>query len=471
MRMKRNNQLELDFQPSNLKVTNEYYERYERISAILDSRPEIVGLIHKDLKKILKSTKRNGPGRKCAVASETVLRIIICQSIENESYRRIVVRIDDSYFLRRFVRIYNGGRIDYTTLCTLKNAIRPETWKRVNDLLTETAVNEELISGDRLRIDTTAVETHIHWPTDSSLLWDTYRVLSRLVNTAREIDPEAAFDKRLQAKRVKKLHSTIARRSGKKGIVSKAAKSLYEPLISHVERILEWVPSICENLRASLDSNVYALMDAILIEGVIDQIEHFRELGLKVVDQARRRVFGGEKVPNDEKIFSVFEPHTELLKRGKAGKPIEFGHMISIQQVEGKFITDYKVFARKPADPSLVDLALASHRKHFGDNPVEFSADKGFYESMEKLEALEADIEVVSIAKKGSRTTEETLREHSEAFRSAQKFRAGVEGSISFLKRCLGLWRCMNKGWEHFVATVGATVFTHNLLVLARGYG
>ena len=139
--------------------------------------------------------------------------------------------------------------------------------------------------------------------------------------------------------------------------------------------------------------------------------------------------------------------------------------MISIQQVEGKFITDYKVFARKPADPSLVDLALASHRKHFGDNPVEFSADKGFYESMEKLEALEADIEVVSIAKKGSRTTEETLREHSESFRSAQKFRAGVEGSISFLKRCLGLWRCMNKGWEHFVATVGATVFTHNLLV------
>ena len=226
MRMKRNNQLELDFQPSNLKVTNEYYERYERISAILDSRPEIVGLIHKDLKKILKSTKRNGPGRKCAVASETVLRIIICQSIENESYRRIVVRIDDSYFLRRFVRIYNGGRIDYTTLCTLKNAIRPETWKRVNDLLTETAVNEELISGDRLRIDTTAVETHIHWPTDSSLLWDTYRVLSRLVNTAREIDPEAAFDKRLQAKRVKKLYSTIARRSGKKGIVSKASMHL-----------------------------------------------------------------------------------------------------------------------------------------------------------------------------------------------------------------------------------------------------
>ncbi len=227
MRMKRNNQRELDFQPSILKVTNEYFERYERISDILDSHPEIVDLIHKDLRKVLKSTNRKGPGRKCAVTSETVLRIVICQIIENESYRRIVVRIDDSYFLCRFVRIYNGGMIDYTTLCTLKNAIRPKSWKRINDLLTEAAINEELISGDKLRIDTTAVETNIHWPTDSALLWDTYRVLSRLVNTAREIDPEAASDKRLQAKRVKRLHSTIARRSGKKGIVSKAAKSLY----------------------------------------------------------------------------------------------------------------------------------------------------------------------------------------------------------------------------------------------------
>ena len=212
-------------------------------------------------------------------------------------------------------------------------------------------------------------------------------------------------------------------------------------------------------------------MGALVLEGVIDQIEHFQKLGLKVVDQARRRVFGGEKVPNDEKLFRIFEPHTELLKRGKAGKPIEFGHMISIQQVEGKFITDYKVFAKKPVDHSLVDAALESHRKQFGDDPSEFPADKGFYESMEKIQALEANIEVVSIGKKGSRTTEETLREHSEPFRSAQRFRAGVEGSISFLKRCLGLWRCMNKGWKHFVATVGVTVFTHNLLVLARGYG
>lgn len=471
MRKKRNTQSEFDFQPSCLKVTTEYFARYERISEILDDHPEIVDAVHQDLRKLLTRKSRKGPGRRCEFTSETILRIVVCQIIEGESYRRIVVRIDDSNYLRRFVRIYNGRMMDYTTFCTLKNAIRARTWKRINELLTKTAVDDELIRGERLRLDTTAVETNIHWPTDSSLLWDTYRVLSRLVATAREIDPESASDRRLHPKALKRLHASIARRSGKKGVVSKDAKSLYESLLGRVEGILEWIPSVCECLRRGLDGEAYGFLDAFVIEGTIEQMEHFRALGLRVVDQARRRILAGEKVPNDEKIFSIFEPHTELLKRGKAGKPIEFGHMILLQQVEGKFITDYEVFSRKPVDHTLVDSALESHRKVFGQNPDEFSADKGFYESMTKVEALEEEIDVVSIGKKGSRTEEETLRERSEAFRLAQKFRAGVEGTISFLKRILGLWRCMGKGWEHYAATVGATVFTHNLLVLARGYG
>lgn len=471
MRTKRNNQNEFSFQAPSLKITREYYERYERISRILDDNPEILERLHRDLKKVLKSQGRGGPGRKCEFTSDTVLRIVISQILEGESLRGIVIGIDGDNFLRRFVRIYNGPMMDFTTFCTLKNAIRPKTWKKINELLTGAAVEQERVSGEKLRIDTTAYETNIHWPTDSSLLWDTYRVLSRLVNTAREIDPEAASDRRLEPKRVKRLHTKIARRSGKKGTVSKDAKHHYKALIGLVDGLLAWVPTVCEQLRAGLAENAYGFMETLVIEGVIEQIEHFRSLGLKVVDQARRRVIEGEKVPNEEKVFSIFEPHTELLKRGKAGKPIEFGHMIVIQQVENKFITDYEVFARKPVDHTLVDSALESHRKIFGENPEEFSADKGFYESMDKIEELEAEIEVVSIGKKGSRTEEETERESSEPFRVAQKFRAGIEGTISFLKRCLGMWRCMAKGWEHYVATVGATVFAHNLLVLARGYG
>lgn len=465
MRMKRNTQDEFDFQPSSLKVTVEYFERYERIGRILDENPKIVELVHRDLNKLLKNANRGGPGRKCQVTSDTVLRMLICQVLEGESLRGTVIRIDDSNYLRRFVRIFNGGMIDFSTLCTLKNAIQPETWKKINEILAQAAVEQELIDGEKLRLDTTAVETNIRWPTDSGLLWDTYRVICRLVNTARELDPACASDRRLQPKQAKRLHAKIARCSGKKGVVSKEAKSLYTSLIQLVDDLLDWVPAVCERLRAGLGQEEdYRFM----VEMVIDQIEHFRALGYKVLSQARRRVIDGEKVPNEEKLFSIFEPHTELLQRGKASKPIEFGHMVLIQQVAGKFITDYRVFEKRPADHALVAPALGSHQKTFGQNPKELSADKGFYESMAKIKELEEEIEVVSIAKKGSRTEEEEAREKTKAFRLGQKFRAGVEGSISFLKRILGLWRCMNKGWKHYVSTVGATIFVHNLLVLAR---
>jgi IS5 family transposase len=203
-------------------------------------------------------------------------------------------------------------------------------------------------------------------------------------------------------------------------------------------------------------------------EVLVDEIAHYHGLAQCVIDQTHRRVFQRESVANDEKLFSLFEPHTELLKRGKAGKPIEFGHMIELEQVEDKFITGYDVFAHKPVEHQLLEEALERHRALFGENPSWLAADKGYYANMKALAALEKEIEVVSIAKKGRRTAEEQEREADPIFRYAQAFRAGIEGSISFLKRMLRLARCHNKGWEHFVATVGATVFAHNLLVLAR---
>ena len=471
MLKKMNNQFELDFQASSLDITNKYYAQYEKISEILDDNPKIINLVHKDLKKILTAKERYGPGRKSKCASDTILRIILCKTIEDLSFRKIVVRIDDSKYLRSFVRIYGGQMIGFSRLNALRNAISAKTWKKINWALAKSAAEAGLIEGDRLRIDTTAYETNIHWPTDSAHLWDTYRVVSRLIITVREVDPEAAADRRLQPKAVKRLHTKIARRSGKKQKVSKEAKEAYRGLIDRVEALLEWVPCVCGRLELGLAEDAYGREGELVIKSLLTQLSHFRSLGLRVVDQAERRVFKGEQVPNDEKIFSIFEPHTELLKRGKAGKPIEFGHMIAIQQVENKFITDYGVFERKPVDYALVDPALKSHKELFGENPLEFSADKGFYESMDKINELEEEIDVVSIGKKGSRTEAEAERESSPAFKLGQKFRAGVEGSISFLKRSLGMARCLNKGWEHYVSTVGSIVFAHNLLVLVRSYG
>lgn len=467
MRPKFEAQREFAFLTSNLKLTREYYAKYQAISKILDANPEILNLAHRDLRRALITLNGSRPAR-FRFTTEHVLRLLLVQSLEGLSLRQTVVRVDDSPALRQFVCLGTKPMMDFTTLDKLKNALRPATWKQINASLARHAVGEKKITGDRLRLDTTAVETNIHWPTDSSLLWDSYRVLARLIEKARAIDAAAVGSGRLHLRRAKREALAITRRAAHKGRKPRSLKRPYRRLLDRVERICTWAASVVDRLGKGIESQRYGDWVHAQAEVLVEEIAHFHELAEQVLDQARRRVLHGESVPNDQKLFSLFEPHTELLKRGKAGREIEFGHMIQIQQVGEKFITDYAVYDRKPVEHALLPPALARHRELFGADPSELSADKGYYQSMEALHALERTIEVVSIAKKGPRTPAETARERDPLFRHAQAFRAGVEGTISFLKRVLRLARCSNKSWEHFVATVGQTIFAHNLLVLAR---
>ena len=468
MRPKFEAQREFVFPTSNLKLTREYYAKYEAISKILDANPEIMDLAHRDLRHGLITSNGSRLAR-VRFTTEHVLRLLIVQSLEGLSLRQTVVRVDDSPALRQFVRLGMKPMMDFTTLDKLKNALHPATWKKIHRALARYAVSEKKISSDRLRLDTTAVETNIHWPTDSILLWDTYRVLARLIERAREVDPSGVGSGRLHPRRVKREALAITRAAAHKGRRARSLKRPYQRLIGRVEGILSWAADVAHGLADGIAFQRYGAWAHAQAEALVEELAHFHALGERVVDQARRRVLHGESVPNDEKLFSLFEPHTELLKRGKAGKDIEFGHMIQIQQVGEKFITEYEVYEHKPVEHTLLELALIQHRELFGSDPSELSADKGYYQNMEAIYALEKRIEVVSIAKKGPRTPAETEREQDPLFRHAQAFRAGVEGSISFLKRMLRLARCFNKSWQHFVATVGQTVFAHNLLVLVRG--
>jgi IS5 family transposase len=461
-------QREFEFPTSNLKLTREYYAKYQVISRILDANPEILDLAHRDLRDALMTSNGSRPAR-VRFTTEHVLRLLIVQSLEGLSLRQTVVRVDDSPALRQFVRLGMKPMMDFTTLDKLKNALSPVTWKEIHRSLARHAVSEHKISADRLRLDTTAVETNIHWPTDSTLLWDTYRVLARLIERARPVDADVVGSGRLHPRRAKREALAIARAAAHKGRRARSLTRPYQRLIRRVEGILDWAARVAHGLVDGLGSQRYSAWAHAQAEVLVEELARFHALGERIVDQARRRVLHGESVPNDEKLFSLFEPHTELLKRGKAGKAIEFGHMIQIQQVAEKFITEYEVYEHKPVEHTLLEFALIQHRELFGSDPSELSADKGYYQNMEALRALEKRIEVVSIAKKGPRTPAETEREQDPLFRHAQAFRAGVEGSISFLKRMLRLARCFNKSWEHFVATVGQTVFAHNLLVLARG--
>ncbi len=469
MRTKVNRQSEFDFTPSNLKLTNEYYSRYQAVSNVMDANPKILDLAHGDLKEALRVVNCRKQNRSSfKYTSDTVLRVLISHIIEGGSLRSIIIRIDDSNFLRRFVRIYHGPMLDFTTFSKLKNCIRPATWKKINKALARHAVDHEKIDGERLRLDTTAVETNIHWPSDSSLLWDSYRVLARLIEQSRKIDRELVGERRLLTRKARRLSVKISRKSTGKKATAKSLKPLYEKLIPLVESICEWAAIVSPGLKRYAVKRRLSEEARTFIESLAKEMADYHHRALCVIHQATRRVLYDEPVPNDEKIFSIFEQHTELLKRGKAGKPIEFGHMIEIEQVSNKFITNYDVFDRKPVEHQLVEPSLAHHKKLFGHYPSVLAADKGYYEDRQAIASLSQYIQCVSIAKKGKRTEEESMREADPEFRFGQRFRAGIEGSISYLKRVLGLFRCFNKGWNHFVSTVGATIFTHNLLILAR---
>ena len=467
MRPKIQPQGELEFPLSKLALTQQYYAKYQAISKILDQVPEILALAHGDLKHALEQVPGSEPeGDRFRYTSDQVLRMLLVQVLEGLSLRQTVVRVDDSPGLRQFTRLGAQPMMDFTTLCKLKNAIGPETWKQVNRRLAEYAVREERVTGESLRLDTTAVETNIHWPTDSSLLWDSYRMLGRLIERARELDANAVGGRRLHLRPARREALAIARKAAKRPD-TEALKPLYRSLLGRVEAICDGALEVARALTSRIEGLRYREWQHAQAEALVAEIAEVHGLAQRVIDQARRRVLQGESVPNDQKLFSLCEPHTELLKRGKAGKEIEFGHMIQIQQVAQKFITDYAVYERKPAEPALLEPAITSHRALFGRDPSRLAADKGYFETAE-VRRLERSIPLVSIAKKGSRTQAETEREHDPFFRHAQAFRAGIEGTISFLKRVLRLARCLNKGWEHFVATIGETIFVHNLLVLAR---
>ena len=467
MRIKFEPQVPLEFGESHLKVTRDYYQKYSSINDILRRNPAIIAAFHVDAARGLGRAARRR-GRRSTFTSEQLLRSILVMEIETLSYRASCIRIDDSVFLRRFVGIPDGPVMDFTTLNKVYKCIEPKTWKQINVLLGQFAIDQKFIEGALLRVDTTAFETNIHYPTDSSLLWDAYRVLGRLISRVREHDATSVGPGRLQTRKVKCVALEIARQANKVEAKRRSLKRPYQALLGRVEHIVTWSEQVRVRCGERLKRNAFGFQVSLILDATLEEMKQFEALALRAVDQARRRVLEGEQVPNTEKLFSLFEPHTELLKRGKTGKPIEFGHMVLLQEVEHQFVSAYEAFEKRPTDESCVDDILKRHVTLFGRLPKGFAADKGFYKSMEKLRELEQSIPHVSIAKKGSRTADEIEREHDPIFRSLQRFRAGIEGTISVFKRAFKLSRCLYRSFRSYCGSVGAHVFAHNIVVLAR---
>jgi len=455
MRTKSVKQMYLDFilPSSSTKVVAAYRAKYASINEVLLANPSVLDLVHADFCRWLSSSDK---GRESLYTSEEVLRALVVMFVEGDSYRDAVVRIENSEFLRGFVGLgFFKPMMDFSFAAKAFAALSAQTWQTVNGALAQYARGNAWITGEKLRLDTTAYESNIHYPTDSSLLWDSFRVLARALRRVQQELPGLGLNHRYHDKKVKRLAFYIAR-NGKS--TSKATQRRVRRTYGILIERVRWIAKVSNDVRQRLCG---AFLDA-------PELGHYTPIVERIIDQAQRRVFDGEVVPAGEKVYSLFEEHTELLIRGKAGKPVEFGHKVLIAQTGEKFISHYRVMPVREEDKDLLDETIQNHRDLFGGAPSTLATDKGFYESVKQLADLEQEIETVSICKKGRRTEAEEEREHTDAFQDGQRFRAGVEGTISVLKRAFKLNRCLFKGYKNFAASVGCAVFCHNLVLLAQ---
>jgi IS5 family transposase len=452
MRTKSTSEFYFDFSgESSIKVAKEYRARYEAISRLLEANPGLLTLAHRDWVKLLSTSAQGRAG----YTSEQLLRALLVMFVEGDSYRDVVIRIDHSEFLRHFVRLGVKPTMDFTFLNKAGGVLSAPTVEAMNQALSRYARQAGKISGHQQRLDTTVYETNIHYPTDSSLLWDSFRTLARLLRGVRKDLPQLGLQHRFHELKVKKLATFIARHAAQK------SKSTRRAVRRHYRRLIQsvrWIHGVGVEVWRQVVSGGH---DAA-------ELRHYLPLVARIMEQARQRVLEGLMLPPDEKLYSLFEEHTELMQRGKAGKPVEFGHQILLAQTGEKFIHYYQVPAQRIADPQLLPPALQAHRALFDAYPDVLSTDKGFYQSMAQIAALEKIIATVSIAKKGRRNADEYARETTAEFIAGQRFRAGVEGSISVLKRAFKLGKCFFKGFKRYAASVGLAVLCHNLVLLTR---
>jgi IS5 family transposase len=431
------------------KVVRDYRARYRAISQVLDKNPEVLDLVDRDLRKLSQGGRK---GRKGDFTSESILRALIVQDMEGLPFREAVIRMGGDGFLQDFLRTRKKAVMDFTFLDKCSLAIQPETWKRVNELLGRYGVQRGVVNPKVIRTDTTVMESNIHYPTDASLLWDTWRVASRLLKRAREIFPESV-PHRFHTRKIKKLYLDITRYSSSPS--AKRQRKVQGWFRTLIERV-EWIVAIAADFCKAFRSSSHFELAAVALE-----LRSFLPSMKQVVAVIRRVQVVGETVPASEKVFSIFEPHTELIQRGRRQKPVEFGHKVLLCETAEKFITDYEVYEQQEADCNLTEPVIKRHEKLFGQRPVVLAADKGFCPEKSKFEELAKLVENLAIPRRMQDLMDKLLA-------SCQAFRAGIEGTISGLKRAFRWFRCFFRGFKGFARNVGLGVFCHNLIVLAE---
>lgn len=430
----------------------------QAICGFIDAHAQLVEMVRRDL---LRGLKRPDTGRNGLTAQE-VLRSLTLMRVKNWDYRELRERIADGYTLRQFTH-FNSKRVPkHDAFNRAFNRLTPATLEALNHSVVQAAVALDLEDGKKLRVDTTVVETDIHHPTDSTLLWDVVRVITRLIGRLGKLVPIRGFSNRTRCAR--RRMQELQRMSARQRHEQQSPK--YRELIQVTRSVLQNANGALEQTR---QLRAFDPMTDGVIAGLRQEIQHYAELGERVINQAQRRVLEGEQVPNEEKIYSIFEPHTDLIKRGKPLKPVEFGHKVFLAESRSGLITQYLVLNGNPADQLHVRASLERHDQAFGHVPEIYSSDRGFFNEENIKYCQEAGVSLACIPYAGARRSpEQTVHEKSPAFKKAQRFRAGIEGRISVLFRGRGMKRCLATGRERFELLVGAAVLANNLLIIAQ---
>jgi len=421
----------------------------DRVGSILDANPQIFELAMEDLSQGVKNSNKGAKG----MTAEQIVKAAIVKQMFGYSYKDLAFHLLDSTCLRRFLRI---GFVDkgfkHSVLCKNIKSLSPETWKAINDKLMSYSRDNGIEKGREARIDCTAVESNIHEPKDSILLWDCVRVLTHLLTTAQGLFGSViTFTD--HTKRAKRRMLGIENSKNDKERYGK-----YLDLIRITRKTLNYAQTGGSILKESNIPDIRALAIAI-------RLEEYADLTVRVINQTERRIIGGETVPAKEKIFSIFETHTDIIVKDRRD-PV-FGHKVCLTQGASNLILDCMIVDGNPADSTLTIDMLDRQKDLYGQYPLKVALDGGFASKANLEAAKSRNIKDVCFAKRRGLEVEDMCRSEF-VYNRLRRFRAGIESGISWLKRCFGVARCTWKGLRSFKSYVWASIVAANLLTMAR---
>jgi IS5 family transposase len=405
-------------------------------------------------------------GRRGAPA-EMVLRLLVLKHLRHWSYATLEREVRTNLMYRAFTRVGGGKVPDAKTMGRWGLAVAPAVVAQLHQRIVAIARDARVVEGRRMRVDTTVVETPIHYPTDSSLLGDGVRVLTRTMKQVTAIAGTVGATLRDRSRSVRHRLWEIGRIARSKGAQRQDKLTrAYQRLVATTSRVVGQAKRFSREIGAGVKSARTVLQHAAL-EGLRQELDTFVPRVQQVLRQTRARVFGGDTHVTD-KLLSVFEPSTEVIRKGKAGKPTEFGKMVKLQEAEHQIITEYVVYATRPSDSDLLLPALAAHTQTFGHVPRLVAADAAFYSAANEAAAHALGVTRVCIPNANTKSAARKRDQKKRWFKNGQKWRTGCEGRISVVKRRHGLNRSRYKGEAGMKRWVGLGVIADNLINIGR---